>query len=218
MLPLPQPLGLQVVRLPDRKDLLAYLNGDTTSAPSIDRSAPLDISLRQPVQKRPAGGVVGGSAAVGAGGQASDLDAVPDAKRARLNEKSTSERAQRLAAKLDAPAAKPVMVPDQAKGSTLSEAIPLDKIANMRAKFRAKMRQTIKGDEMELGGGDGGAEMHPTTLLSGDFDVVRDIVSRERKWKTRITVLQSSGKRFDSVLGLLKALKVRNSLSIVFRN
>jgi parafibromin len=32
-----------IVRRPDRKDLLAYLRGETQSAPSIDKSAPLEM-------------------------------------------------------------------------------------------------------------------------------------------------------------------------------
>jgi hypothetical protein len=39
-----------VVRRPDRKDLLAYLNGDTSTSASIDKSAPLEISLQRPTQ------------------------------------------------------------------------------------------------------------------------------------------------------------------------
>lgn len=46
-----QSAGLPVVRLPDRRDLLAYLKGETTTAPNIDRAAPVDISLRRAVAK-----------------------------------------------------------------------------------------------------------------------------------------------------------------------
>ena len=35
-----------MIRRPDRKDLLAYLNGETTTSASIDKSAPLEISQR----------------------------------------------------------------------------------------------------------------------------------------------------------------------------
>nr|CAH8832091.1 unnamed protein product [Trichobilharzia regenti] len=44
--------GLPVVRLPDRRDLLAYLKGETNTAPNIDRAAPVDISLRRAVAKQ----------------------------------------------------------------------------------------------------------------------------------------------------------------------
>lgn len=42
--------SVPVVRRPDRKDLLAYLNGETTTSASIDKSAPLEISLQRPTQ------------------------------------------------------------------------------------------------------------------------------------------------------------------------
>ena len=47
-----QASGIPVVRLPDRKDLLAYLNGETTQSSSIDKSAPLEISLQRPKQSK----------------------------------------------------------------------------------------------------------------------------------------------------------------------
>lgn len=38
------------MRRPDRKDLLAYLNGETQSSTNIDKSAPLEIPLQRPAQ------------------------------------------------------------------------------------------------------------------------------------------------------------------------
>jgi parafibromin len=35
--------NIPVARRPDRKDLLAYVNGETAASASIDKSAPLDI-------------------------------------------------------------------------------------------------------------------------------------------------------------------------------
>lgn len=35
--------NIPVVRRPDRKELLAYLNGETSTATAIDKSAPLEI-------------------------------------------------------------------------------------------------------------------------------------------------------------------------------
>uniref|UniRef100_A0A8V0YN16 Cell division cycle 73 n=1 Tax=Gallus gallus TaxID=9031 RepID=A0A8V0YN16_CHICK len=42
--------NIPVVRRPDRKDLLAYLNGETSTSSSIDRSAPLEIGLQRSTQ------------------------------------------------------------------------------------------------------------------------------------------------------------------------
>ena len=73
--------------------------------------------------------------------------------------------------------------------SSLSEAIPLDKIAAMKAKRLAKKRSTIKGDDM-LGTG----FLEQRSFIDAEVDVTRDIVSRERQWRTRTTILQSVGK------------------------
>ena len=73
--------------------------------------------------------------------------------------------------------------------SSLSEAIPLDKIAAMKAKRLAKKRSTIKGDDM-LGAG----FLEQRSFIDAEVDVTRDIVSRERQWRTRTTILQSVGK------------------------
>lgn len=35
--------NISAVRRPDRKELLAYLNGETATCASIDKSAPLEI-------------------------------------------------------------------------------------------------------------------------------------------------------------------------------
>ena len=43
---------MPVVRRPDRKDLLAYLSGEIQASGSIDKSAPLEISLQRPTQGR----------------------------------------------------------------------------------------------------------------------------------------------------------------------
>lgn len=45
-----QAANVPVVRRPDRKDLLAYLNGEINSSASIDKSVPLEISLQRPMQ------------------------------------------------------------------------------------------------------------------------------------------------------------------------
>lgn len=42
-----------MVRLPDRRELLNYLNGDATTAANIDRTVPVDITIRRAVSKGP---------------------------------------------------------------------------------------------------------------------------------------------------------------------
>ena len=78
--------------------------------------------------------------------------------------------------------------------SSLPEAIPLDKIAAIKAKRLAKKRSTIKGDD-ELGTG----MLEQRSFVDAEVDVTRDIVSRERQWRTRTTILQSAGKVRESL-------------------
>jgi len=75
------------------------------------------------------------------------------------------------------------------RSSSISEAIPLDKIAAIKAKRLAKKRNTIKGDD-QLGSG----MLEQRSFIDAEVDVTRDIVSRERQWRTRTTILQSIGK------------------------
>ena len=74
----------------------------------------------------------------------------------------------------------------QFRASSLSEAIPLDKIAAMKAKRLAKKRVTIKVDDELM--------LEQRSFIDAEVDVTRDIVSRERQWRTRTTILQSGGK------------------------
>lgn len=65
----------------------------------------------------------------------------------------------------------------------------VEMIAAIKAKRLAKKRSTIKGDD--------DVQQNYTDIqhiLDYDVDVTRDIVSRERQWRTRATILQSTGK------------------------
>ena len=77
--------NIPVVHRPDRRDLLAYLNGETATCASIDRSAPLEI----PNQVKRSGG--------------DDLQEAV-AKKPRIEDTLQVQRVkQQLAARLDAP-------------------------------------------------------------------------------------------------------------------
>jgi len=112
---------------------------------------------------------------------------------------------ERLARKLDAPKVATV-IPDEIKqSSSLSQAMPLEKISALRAKRLAKKRATIKGDD-EIGGG----MLEQRSFIDAEVDVTRDIVSRERQWRTRTTILQSQAKTFaKNIFGILQSLKAR---------
>ena len=74
------------------------------------------------------------------------------------------------------------------RGSSLSQALTIEKISALRAKRRAIKRKTIKEDDL------GSGMLEQRSLIDAEVDVTRDIVSRERQWRTRTTILQSTGK------------------------
>uniref|UniRef100_G1QAF1 Parafibromin n=1 Tax=Myotis lucifugus TaxID=59463 RepID=G1QAF1_MYOLU len=85
---------------------------------------------------------------------------------------------------------------------SLSEAVSVEKIAAIKAKIMAKTRSTIKT----------ALDDHITALTQRSFvgaevDVTRDIVSRE--WRTRTTILQSTGKTFKDICAMLQSVEAR---------
>ncbi|XP_060810258.1 parafibromin [Amyelois transitella] len=177
--------NIPAVRRPDRKELLAYLNGETATCASIDKSAPLEI----PTQVKRTHDHDGGESA---------------AKKPRIEETHVQKVREQLAARLDAPKEASVTV-DNIK--SLSDAMSVEKIAAIKAKRLAKKRTTIKSndytDNLVVG-----SDLR--AILDYDVDLTKDIISRERQWRTRTTVLQSNGKTFSkSILALLASIKAR---------
>uniref|UniRef100_A0A671MV55 Parafibromin n=1 Tax=Sinocyclocheilus anshuiensis TaxID=1608454 RepID=A0A671MV55_9TELE len=161
--------NIPVVRRPDRKDLLSYLNGESSSSTSIDRSAPIEIGLQRPTQVKRAADEVSSEA---------KKPRVEDEERVRLDK-------ERLAARLESHK-ESIVQTDQIR--SLSEAMSVEKIAAIKAKIMAKKRSTIKTDL------DDDITQKQRSFVDAEVDVTRDIVSRERVWRTRTTILQSSGK------------------------
>lgn len=55
-----------------------------------------------------------------------------------------------------------------------------------------------------------GQEYDIRAILDLDVDITKDIISRERQWRTRTTILQSSGKNFaKNILAMLQSIKAR---------
>ena len=80
----------------------------------------------------------------------------------------------------------------------------MEKIAEIKAKRLSKKRTTIKGhDDIEI-------QSDLRTMLDYDVEVTADIVSRERQWRNRKTILQSTGKEFaKSIFAILNSVKAR---------
>ena len=75
----------------------------------------------------------------------------------------------------------------------------IETIATIKAKRIANKRKKIKGDTEDTGLGSslgltGNASSELRGMLDYDFDATKEIVNRERQWRNRTTVLQSSGK------------------------
>ena len=66
--------------------------------------------------------------------------------------------------------------------------MPLEKITEIRVKRLAIKRNTIKEDD------DLGIVPELRNMLEFDIDVTKHITTKERQWRTRSTILQSTGK------------------------
>lgn len=64
----------------------------------------------------------------------------------------------------------------------------IEKIAAIKAKRLALKRTMIKEDD------DPGLGTDLRSMLEFDIDMTKDITTKERQWRTRTTILQSSGK------------------------
>ena len=177
---------IPAVNRPDRKELLAYLNGETTTCPSIDKSAPLEIPTQV---KRPADGDA-------AGGESA-------AKKARFEETQVQKVREQLAARWDVNKKEATVNMDNIK--SLSETMSVEKIAAIKAKRLANKRTTIKRTDNE-----DAMATDLRAILDFDVDSTKDIISRERQWRTRTTILQSTGKMFaKNIFAILQGIKAR---------
>lgn len=153
---------------------------------SIDKSAPLEIPTQV---KRPAG-----------------YDGYESlAKKSRFEDLQVQKVKEQLAARLDVNKKESSVNIDNIK--SLSETMSVEKIAAIKAKRLANKRVTIKrNDHDEAGVGD----LRGMLMIIDDVDSTKDIISRERIWRTRTTILQSTGKTFyKNICALLSSIKAR---------
>uniref|UniRef100_A0A7N6FLJ5 Parafibromin n=1 Tax=Anabas testudineus TaxID=64144 RepID=A0A7N6FLJ5_ANATE len=156
-----------------------------STSTSIDRSAPIEIGLQRPTQVKRAADEVSSEA---------KKPRIEDEERVRLDK-------ERLAARLEGHK-EGIVQTDQIR--SLSEAMSVEKIAAIKAKIMAKKRSTIKTDL------DDDITLKQRSFVDAEVDVTRDIVSRERVWRTRTTILQSTGKNFSkNIFAILQSVKAR---------
>lgn len=178
---------IPAVNRPDRKELLAYLNGETQTCASIDKSAPLEIPTQV---KRTADGDAATSGETAA-------------KKARFEETQVQKVREQLAARWDVNQKETAVNMDNIK--SLSETMSVEKIAAIKAKRLANKRTTIKRTDNEEAMG-----TDLRAILDYDVDSTKDIISRERQWRTRTSVLQSTGKVFaKNIFAMLQGIKAR---------
>ena len=172
-----------VVRRPDRRALLEYLHGQNTQIPrSIDKTARLEMPTHV---KRSAD---------------DKFDGLPAAKRAKLDVKASEQQIkERLAAKLDASNDK--LSINKANLKNLSEDLTTAKIAEIRAKVFSNRRSRVKPEEEE-------GKAMPSLYM--DRSETSTIFNREKQYRTRTTILQSTGKTFGkTVHAILSSIKAR---------
>lgn len=125
------------------------------------------------------------------------------AKKARYEDTQVQKVREQLAARLDVNKKEASVNIDNIK--SLSEAMSVEKIAAIKAKRLANKRTTIKRND-----NDDAMGTDLRAILDFDVDSTKDIISRERQWRTRTTILQSTGKMFaKNILAILQGIKNR---------
>ena len=169
-----------IVRRPDRRDLLAYLSGETSSSSSIDKSAPLEMPSQV---KRTADDSLEGLQ-----------------KKPRYDVSASQKLKDQLAMKYGQ---RPEGSAVGANIKALSDELTTNKIAEIKKKIMSNRRTRIKGETAE--DGDRGL-----AFADMESDKTKEIRSRERQWRTRTTILQSNGKLFNkNVFAILSSVKAR---------
>ncbi|XP_041480918.1 parafibromin-like [Lytechinus variegatus] len=180
--------NIPVVRRPDRRDLLAYLSGEIKTSANIDKSAPPEISRQRPTQVK----------------RSADEPQTETTKKRRFEDDEVRRDKKRLLERLEGHKEGAVATTDHIR--SLSDTMSIERIASIRAKIHTKKRVTIKAD-VEADLGVGGLEQR--SFIDAEVDVSRDIMSRERNWRTRTSVLRSNGKEFKNIFAILQSVKAR---------
>lgn len=124
-------------------------------------------------------------------------------KKARFEDQQVQKVKEQLAARLDVNKKEVSVNIDNIK--SLSETMSVEKIAAIKAKRLANKRTTIKRND-----NDDAMGTDLRAILDFDVDSTKDIISRERQWRTRTTILQSTGKIFaKNIFAILQGIKAR---------
>lgn len=188
-----------IVTMPDRRDLIGYLEGNIPKkdVKSIDQSAPLHM---------PATNFKRTAAVLEDHHKDEDAVLASASKKPRLDSESSNNLAtatnentapisagdfkRRLADKLDGTQEGGRLSINKANLRNLSEKLTTDKIAEIKAKAISYRRTRIKPEDAD--------EVTKGSIALGESGEVgresKDIFDRERVWRNRTTILQSTGK------------------------
>lgn len=157
------------VSRPDRKDLLAYLQGQASSIMSIDRNAPVELGRPRP---------------------RSDTSRQPDSvDDVDMNKQEPSERLRNILEK------RPGLMISKEDIAEVSDKLPQKTIAEIKTKIQIRKRGLITDTDVI-------SASRPSELSTNNF---------ERVWRTRESILQSTGQNFKMVLNYLEHIKRKES-------
>lgn len=195
--------NVPVVRFPDRKDLLGYLNGEKETSANIDKSAPLELPLSR-------------TASIGVK-RAGDETSTEGSKKLKSDDSLQQKQdlkewlSMKLQKKPEGAITTENLLKDQKSG--LNDVMSTDRIAEIKRKIMTRKRATIKGDEDYNPEVPQVPEQTPVVsnfMVDIDNDMTKDILSRERQLRTRTSVLQSNGKQFlKNILAILTSIKAQ---------
>ena len=200
-----------MVQRPDRKDLLAYLRGETNTSQSIDKNLTLELpkNYHQLMKELYPNGIPSANSA--ATGDTAGDDAGPSASKIRRMDDVEKIR-QQFSARLDAPKMKLNRSEmDLGNPESLLDAMSLEKISALKTKRLAKKRSMIVDADVDLENGQSFA-INPNTsvLLDLDSDFTKNIQNVEVIMRDRKSVLQSQTKNFaKSVFPIIAQIKFR---------
>lgn len=211
-----------VVRRPDRNGLLAYLKGESQTAPGIDKNAPIpsvrlsvaDINKRSQQHSTKDVGQSASSHSSNSQGDSNRTSDSPAAKKRLPHEDDITKVREEFAARLNEPSNKKLatIVPTEGiresnESSAAISKFGAEKLAALRAKALAVKRTTINDADTEPGLGQNDSTGREDLLFAMDAEKFKLIKSKEKIWRTRTSILQSQSKNFSkSILGMLEVL------------
>jgi parafibromin len=168
---------------------------------SIDKNAPLEITVQQPIPI---------SKLAKQGG--SQFDNFQDFDSTNIKKQKlvdNNEKRERIAKRFEPNPDKSTRIADNTP-SELSNLMPYEKLTAIKAKIIAKKREqiTVSENDEEL------MQQNANQMTMSEEDsTIKDILCRERVWRNRTTILESNGKRFDTnIFAFLQSIQKKEEI------